>query len=190
MQETLSIKNMRLAIVAVAMAVMLAFTMGIGAQVAQAEDAVTYGDSVKVTKSGWEYTLTNKSNAKGMSLTGVKKVSKNAATNLKVPSTYTVKKNGKSYTYQVKIVDTGAFKKATKGAKTITLPSTITKIKKGAFTKCSAKKLVVKKKLTKSIAKKGWLKSSKITKVYAKNKATKLVKKSYSGKAKVKAYKK
>ena len=97
MQETLSIKKMRLAIMAAAMAVIVAFSMGIGAQVAQAEDAVPYGKTVSVTKAGWKYTFTNKSDIKGMTLTSVKKVSKKAATNLKVPATYTVTKNGQSY---------------------------------------------------------------------------------------------
>ena len=200
MQETLGIKKMHLAIVAAALAVLVAFGMGIGAQAAYAEDAVPYGDSVKVTKSGWEYTLTNKSNTKGMSLTAVKKVSSKAASNLKVPSSYTVSKNGQKYTYNVGTIDSKAFSGAKKGAKTITVPATVQKVNANAFKGCSATKIVFKTKLSKSAkkagksgwtyAKKGWLKGSKAKKVYAKNKATKVVKKSYSKKGGVKAYKK
>ena len=158
MQETLSIKKVHLAIVAAAMAAIVAFSMGIGAQAAYAEDAVPYGDTVKVTKSGWQYTLKNKTPTKGMTLVSVKKVSKKAASNLKIPATYTVKKNGKSYTYNVGTIDSKAFSKAKKGARTITIPATVGKIKAKAFKGCSAKKIVYKGKLTKSVAKKGWLK--------------------------------
>ena len=189
MQETLSIKKMRLAIAAAAMAVIVAFSMGVGAQVAQAEDAVPYGKTASVMKSGWKYTFTNKSDTKGMTLTSVKKVSKKAATNLKVPATYTVKKNGQSYTYKIGTIDSNAFSKASKGAKTITISKNVKKIKKNAFKGCSATKIVYKGKLTKTIAKKNWLKGSKVKTVQAKNNATKVVAKAYSGKARVKAIK-
>lgn len=187
MQETLNLKKMRLAIVAAAMAAIVAFSMGIGAQVAQAEPAIPYGDKASVTIDKVKYTFKNGNKADGVALVGVKAPS--SVKTIKVPAyvKLTDKKTGNYHTYKVKIINTKAFQGTT--AKTISLPSTVTTIKKCAFAKSKATKLVVQKKISKSLAKKGWLKSSKITKVYAKNK-TKLVKKSYSGKANVKAYKK
>lgn len=188
MQATLSFKKTRMAIVAIAMAAVVAFSMGIGAQVAQAEPAVPYGKSVTVKVGKVTYTFKNGSSTAGVTLTKVK--APKSVKSIKVPAKVklTWKETGNYHTYAVGIVDANAFKGT--AAKTITLPNTITKIKKNAFKGSKATKLVVNKKLTKSIAKKGWLQGSKIKKVYAKNKATKLVKKSYSKKGSVKAYKK
>ena len=188
MQETMSIKKMRLAIVAIAMAAVVAFSMGIGAQVAQAEPAIPYGKTATVKVGKVTYTFKNGSSVPGCTLVKVK--APKSVKNIKVPAKVKLvnKETGNYHTYTVGIVNANAFKGTS--AKTITLPNTITKIKKNAFKGSKATKLVVQKKLTKKIAKKGFLKGSKIKKVYAKNKATKIVKKSYSGKAKVKAYKK
>ena len=188
MQEALSIKKMRLAIVAAAMAAIVAFSMGIGAQVAQAEAAIPYGSTATAKVGKVTFTFKNGNSADGVALVGVK--APKSVKTIKVPATVklTDKKTGNYHTYKVKLINTKAFQGTS--AKTIQLPSTVKTIKKAAFAKSKATKLIVQKKISKSLAKKGWLKSSKITRVYAKNKATKLVKKSYSGKANVKAYKK
>ena len=189
MQETLSIKNMRLAIVAAAMAVIVAFSMGIGAQVAQAEEAVPLGKTGSITYKGVKFTFKNKSlKTEGLTLVKVKEQKK--VSKIVLPKTVEFK----GHVYTSIGIDKNAFK-GTK-AKTIQLQSYVANIKKGAFNGSKASKLIAKTKLAKksgkntTLAKKGWLKGSKIAKVYAKNKATKLVKKSYSGKAGVKAYKK
>ena len=185
MQETLSIKKMHLAIVAAAMAAIVAFSMGIGAQVAQAEEAVPIGKTASTTYKGYKFTFKNNSkSAEGVTLIKVKALKGASKSTCKVPTT--VKLN--NHTYK----SVGIAKNAFKGvkAKKIVLGANVTKINAYAFKGAKATKLYVGKKLTKSIAKKKYLKGSKITKVYAKNKATKLVKKSYCGKAKVKAYKK
>ena len=198
MQETLSVKKMRLAIMAAAMAVIVAFSMGIGAQVAQAEEAIPYGSTVTKKIGKVTYKFKNGTTAKGVAIVKVK--APKSVKTIDVPATVKLvnKKTGNYHTYNVKVVEPKAFKGTS--AKTIKLPKTIKTINKNAFKGSKATKLYVKTKLTKKVgkkttkvAKKNWLKGSKIKKVYSKSPvktAKKLVKKSYSGKAGVKAYKK
>ena len=157
MQQVAGIKKVQAVIIAVAMAAVMAFAMGLGAQKAFAEDALPYNQTASVTVNGSEFTFMNKTPDPGVTLVKMKSNKKS----ISVPATVTI--NGMKY--NVGQIGPKAFK-GTK-AKTITLPATVKTIKKQAFKGSKATKLVLKTtKLTKSSVKK-CLKGSKIKVVKA-----------------------
>jgi hypothetical protein len=160
MQQTIVRRTGLLAVAAIIAAALVAISMSFGAQTAWAQDAkgLAVGETGSATDNTVVFTVKNVTSIDGVTLTGVKTSAKKVA----VPEKLTV--NGVEYA--VTTIAPGAFKNCS--STTITLPSTIGKIKKNAFKGSKAKTLIVKtKKLTKKKVK-GSLKGSKVKTVKVK----------------------
>ena len=155
MQETVSVKHVRLAILAIAMAAIVAFGMCAFAQTAQAEPALPYGKTKVVTTGKVKITYYNGNSAAGVAVKAVKA----PASVKKITIPDTVKIN--NHTYKVTQIQKNAFKGA-KGATKVVLGKNVGKIKANAFAKSKVTKVVVKKdKMGKKYVK-GAFKGSKV----------------------------